>query len=62
MKKISFVIPCYRSEHTIAHVAAEIDAKMKTLTHANGSSAKIRCVLSINAQPTTKIVLRMYRN
>jgi len=32
MKKISFVIPCYRSEHTIAHVAAEIDAKMKTLT------------------------------
>ncbi|MCI9149559.1 MAG: glycosyltransferase family 2 protein [Lachnospiraceae bacterium] len=25
MKKISFVIPCYNSEHTIGHVVAEID-------------------------------------
>ena len=25
MKKLSFVIPCYNSEHTIAHVVAEID-------------------------------------
>lgn len=28
MKKISFVIPCYRSEHTLPHVIAEIDEKM----------------------------------
>lgn len=31
MKKISFVIPCYRSEHTLPHVVAEIEDKMKTL-------------------------------
>lgn len=31
MKKISFVIPCYRSEHTLPHVVAEIENKMKTL-------------------------------
>ncbi|MCM1044050.1 MAG: glycosyltransferase family 2 protein [Candidatus Gastranaerophilales bacterium] len=32
MKKVSFVIPCYRSEHTLPHVIAEIDEKMKQLT------------------------------
>lgn len=31
MKKVSFVIPCYRSEHTLPHVVAEITEKMKTL-------------------------------
>jgi len=31
MKKISFVIPCYRSENTLPHVVAEIQAKMQTL-------------------------------
>ncbi|MDE5893983.1 MAG: glycosyltransferase family 2 protein, partial [Acetatifactor sp.] len=28
MKKISFVIPCYRSEHTVEHVVAEIRGTM----------------------------------
>jgi len=31
MKKVSFVIPCYRSEHTLEHVVAEIREKMKEL-------------------------------
>ena len=31
MKKISFVIPCYRSENTLPHVVAEIDEKMQSL-------------------------------
>ena len=31
MKKVSFVIPCYRSEHTLPAVVAEIDEKMKTM-------------------------------
>lgn len=31
MKKISFVIPCYRSENTLPHVIEEIREKMKTL-------------------------------
>ncbi len=29
MKKISFVIPCYRSENTIGHVVADIDTTMQ---------------------------------
>ena len=32
MKKVSFVIPCYHSEHTLPGVVAEIDEKMKELT------------------------------
>ncbi len=31
MKKLSFVIPCYRSEHTLPHVVAEINEKMRTM-------------------------------
>lgn len=30
MKKVSFVIPCYRSEKTLSNVVAEIEEKMKT--------------------------------
>ena len=33
MKKVSFVIPCYRSEKTLEHVVAEIKNKMKELTN-----------------------------
>lgn len=29
MKKVSFVIPCYRSENTIGHVVAELEEAMK---------------------------------
>lgn len=32
MKKVSFVIPCYRSENTLPHVVQEIDEKMATMT------------------------------
>lgn len=31
MKKVSFVIPCYRSERTLPHVVAEIEGKMRSL-------------------------------
>lgn len=31
MKKVSFVIPCYRSENTISHVVAEIREKMEQM-------------------------------
>lgn len=31
MKKISFVIPCYRSEHTLEHVIGEIEAVMQKM-------------------------------
>ena len=32
MKKVSFVIPCYRSEHTLPHVVKEIDDKMTEMS------------------------------
>lgn len=32
MKKVSFIIPCYRSEHTLPGVIAEIDEKMQQMT------------------------------
>ena len=32
IKKVSFVIPCYRSEHTLPHVVAEIEEKMKRMS------------------------------
>ena len=31
MQMISFVIPCYRSEHTLPHVIAEIEEKIKAM-------------------------------
>lgn len=31
MKRLSFVIPCYRSEHTLPHVVTEIREKMKEM-------------------------------
>ncbi len=31
MIKVSFVIPCYRSEQTLPHVVAEIEEKMRTM-------------------------------
>ena len=31
MQKISYVIPCYRSQHTVGGVVAEIAATMQTL-------------------------------
>ena len=32
MKKVSFVIPCYRSEHTLPHVVKGDPGKMQELT------------------------------
>ena len=31
MQKVSYVIPCYRSEHTLKQVVAEVTATMGTL-------------------------------
>lgn len=31
MKKVSFIIPCYRSENTISHVVTEITDKMQQM-------------------------------
>jgi undecaprenyl-phosphate 4-deoxy-4-formamido-L-arabinose transferase len=41
MKKISFVIPCYRSEHTIEGVVNEIELTMEGLAKEKGYSFEI---------------------
>ena len=41
MKKISFVIPCYRSEHTIEGVVNEIEVTMESLAKEKGYSFEI---------------------
>ena len=41
MKKISFVIPCYRSEHTIEGVVKEIEVTMEGLAKEKGYSFEI---------------------
>jgi undecaprenyl-phosphate 4-deoxy-4-formamido-L-arabinose transferase len=41
MKKISFVIPCYRSENTVGHVVAEIKETMEKLYKAKGYTYEI---------------------
>jgi len=41
MKKISFVIPCYRSEHTIEGVVNEIEVTMEGLAKEKGYSFEI---------------------
>ena len=41
MKKISFVIPCYRSENTVGHVVDEIKETMEKLYKAKGYTYEI---------------------
>lgn len=60
MKKVSFVIPCYRSENTIFHVVTEIKEKMEQLTQyeydiflindcsPDGTLASIRKLCEVN--------------
>lgn len=62
MKKVSFVIPCYRSEHTISHVVEEIKNKMEQMTQyeydiflindcsPDGTLAAIRRICEENGQ------------
>lgn len=62
MKKVSFVIPCYRSEKTLEHVVEEIKNKMKELTEysyeiilvndcsPDGTEAVIRRLCEHNAE------------
>ena len=58
IKKVSFVIPCYRSEHTLPHVVTEIREKMQELT-ANTTEAaqeKHLPVIAVNENLVTVTV------
>lgn len=56
MKKVSFVIPCYRSEHTLPHVVAEIEEKMKTMT---GYEYDIFLVNDCSPDNTLEVIRRL---
>lgn len=56
MKKVSFVIPCYRSEKTLEHVVAEIDEKMKEL---NGYCYEIILVNDCSPDGTLAVIRRL---
>ena len=53
MKKVSFVIPCYRSEHTLPHVVKEIKDKMKTM---NGYQYDIILVNDCSPDNTMEVI------
>lgn len=55
-KKVSFVIPCYRSEKTLEHVVAEIRNKMKELT---AYSYEIILVNDCSPDGTMSVVRRL---
>ena len=56
MKKVSFIIPCYRSEHTLADVVAEIEAKMRELPRY---SFEILLVNDCSPDDTLQVIRRL---
>ncbi len=56
MKKVSFVIPCYRSSHTLLHVVEEIDAKMKEM---NGYDYDIFLVNDCSPDDTLTVIRQL---
>lgn len=58
MKKISFVIPCYRSEQTLPGVVAEIEEKMKTY---EGYEYDIFLINDCSPDGTLEVIRRLCR-
>lgn len=58
MKKISFVIPCYRSEKTLPGVVAEIEEKMKTY---EGCEYDIFLVNDCSPDGTLEVIRKLCR-
>lgn len=56
--KISFVIPCYRSEHTLLHVIAEIEEKMKAM---EGYSYDIFLINDCSPDNTFEVIRKLCR-
>ena len=62
MKKVSFVIPCYRSEHTISHVVAEIHAKMEEMTQYEYDIFLVNDCSPDNTFETIRMLCEKYDN
>lgn len=59
MKKISFVIPCYRSEHTVGHVVAEIKETMEKLNAAKEYSYEVILVNDSSPDNTIEAIRKL---
>ncbi len=59
MKKISFVIPCYRSEHTVEHVVAEIKETMSRLNAEKGYVYEIILINDCSPDNTMETIRRL---
>ena len=62
MKKVSFVIPCYRSEHTLPHVVAEIREKMGELTEYTYDIFLVNDASPDNTMGTIRELCEKYNN
>ncbi len=59
MKKISFVIPCYRSEHTVEHVVTEIKDTMLKLKEQKGYDHEIILINDCSPDNTMGTIRRL---
>ena len=59
MKKISFVIPCYRSEKTIEGVVGEIESTMEILSKEKNYSYEIILVNDCSPDNTMGAIRRL---
>ena len=59
MKKVSFVIPCYRSENTVEHVVAEIRDAMGKLKEQSGYEHEIILVNDCSPDNTMGTIRRL---
>ena len=59
MKKISFVIPCYRSEHTVEHVVTEIKDTMVKLKEQKGYDYEIILINDSSPDDTMGTIRRL---
>ena len=62
IKKVSFVIPCYRSEHTLPHVVTEIREKMQELTQYTYDIFLVNDASPDNTMETIRDLCEKYDN
>ena len=62
MQKISYVIPCYRSEHTLPHVVTEIREKMQELTQYTYDIFLVNDASPDNTMETIRDLCEKYDN
>ena len=62
IKKVSFVIPCYRSEHTLPHVVTEIREKMEELSQYTYDVFLVNDASPDNTMETIRELCEKYDN